>query len=71
MWSAALKRDGKVSVDGVRVGDVLVAVDGRPAKPMTRGDVIAALHGAPGEHRRLILGRKGEAVEADAVVTAY
>jgi C-terminal processing protease CtpA/Prc len=53
------------------VGDRVVAVDGLDASAMTRGEVISALHGRPGERRRLTLARGGRTFEVDAVVSAY
>lgn len=52
-------------------GDALVSIDGRPAAPMTRGEIIAALHGAPGETRRLVLEHKGERYAVDAPVIDF
>jgi hypothetical protein len=62
---------GAVSVMGVAVGDRLTAVDGKDVTGATRGEVIAALHGAPGDHRRLTLERKGQTIQVDATVTQY
>jgi hypothetical protein len=66
-----VRRAGVVSARGVRVGDRLVAIDGRAADAMTRGEVIGALHGRPGERRRLTLQRGGRTLEVEAPVTAY
>ena len=63
-------RDGAASVSGVQVGDRLVAVDGRNAASMTRDILLDALHGTPGEHRRLTLDRDGRSIEADVPVNA-
>jgi hypothetical protein len=54
-----------------RVGDVLVAVDGREATSMTWGQVISALHGAPGDVRRLTLERDGRQFTVDGRVEAF
>ena len=64
-------RDSVAPETGVQVGDRLVAVDGQDAGSMTRGALHDALHGVPGEHRRLTLERNGKSVQADALVNAY
>ena len=64
-------RQGVAPVTGVQVGDQLVAVDGRDTAVMTRGTLLDALHGTPGERRRLTLDRSGQRTEADTVVSAY
>jgi len=66
-----VQRDGVTSVTGVEVGDWLTAIDGRNTTLMTRGAVLDALHGVPGQHRRLTLDRNGRNIEADTVVGAY
>lgn len=66
-----VSRDGAAPVKDVLVGDRLVAVDGRSAAAMTRGQIIAALSGAPGELRRLTLERAGRTVEVTEPVTAW
>ena len=40
-----VSRHGQVTVQGVQVGDELLAVDGRDVQPMTRGSMLAALGG--------------------------
>jgi len=66
-----VRRDGVAPVAGVEVDDVLVAVDGRAAAPMTRGAVLEALHGQPGDHHRLTLDRDGRRIDVDLPVNAY
>jgi hypothetical protein len=62
---------GATAVTGVQVGDRLTAIDGKAVATATRGEVIRALHGAPGERRRLTLERKGRTIQVDTVVTQY
>jgi PDZ domain len=64
-------KDGKPSVEGVQAGDVVIAIDGAKTAGMTRGDILAALHGKPGEHRHLVLKRSGKQLEIDTSVTAF
>jgi len=66
-----VQRDGVASVTGVEVGDRLTAIDDRNTAPMTRGAILDALHGVPGQHRRLTLDRGGRSIRADTVVGAY
>ncbi|HEX4295777.1 MAG TPA: PDZ domain-containing protein [Rhizomicrobium sp.] len=65
------KKNGADAVAGAMPGDQIVSIDGRPTAAMTRGELLDALHGTPGEHRRLTLKRKGETVELDVPVTAF
>jgi membrane-associated protease RseP (regulator of RpoE activity) len=68
---ALVTRNGVASVAGAEVGDRLVSIDEREVATMTRGAVIAALHGKPGEHRRLVLQRGDRSFDLDAVVVDY
>jgi hypothetical protein len=64
-------KDGKPTLDGIQVGDVIVAIDGAKAAGMTRGDILPALHGKPGERRHLVLERDGAQLNVDTTVTAF
>ncbi len=65
------KKNGVETVSGVQPGDEILAIDGHPTAAMTRGEVLDALHGMPGERKHLTLKRKGQTVEIDAPVTAF
>jgi hypothetical protein len=65
------KKNGVDTVSGVQPGDTLVEIDGVTAASLTRGALLTALHGAPGDRRHLVLERAGKRVEVDAVVTAF
>jgi hypothetical protein len=69
--AGVVRKDGWTTAPGVRRGDRIVAVDGQPLDKATRGQVLAALHGKPGERRRLTLERKGQTLEVEAPVTAF
>jgi len=56
-------------LDGVQVGDRLVAVDGEPVGERSLAEVIASLAGELGTTRPLTLERDGELVQVDAPVT--
>jgi hypothetical protein len=55
----------------IDVGDELLAIDGRAARGASKDEVLAALHGAPGERKRLILDRRGARVETDVAVEGF
>ena len=54
------QKNGADTVSGIAVGDKLVKIDGHDTLAMTRGELLAALHGRPGETRRLTLERDGK-----------
>jgi hypothetical protein len=54
-----------------KVNDILLAIDDRETKAMTWGQVITALHGVPGEHRKLTFEREGRQFTVDAQVEAF
>ena len=65
------RRSGRQSVTGVAPGDELISVDGESVDGLTRGKLLASLHGQPGSERRLVLSRKGEHLEIRAPVTPF
>jgi len=64
-------QNGKVTVDGIEVNDQLLSVDGVTVTGTTMGKVLTALHGRPGEIRRLVLERNGESFSVSARVTRF
>jgi hypothetical protein len=69
--AAVAQKNGADTVIGVAPGDKLLKIDGRDTAPMTRGELLNALHGKPGEIRRLTLERDGKPFPVDAPVTAF
>ena len=69
--SAIASKNGKPAVAGVFVGDKLLQVDQLQLQHANWGAIYAALHGAPGDVRRLLLDRAGRQVIAQAKVTAF
>ena len=65
-WAVAATRTG---LDDVRVGDVLVAVDGEPVTHLPLPAVLRTLAGEPGSTHHLALRRDDEVVEVTAPVT--
>jgi hypothetical protein len=62
---------GKPSVAGAKPGDILVAIDGTPAKGGTMGQVWSLLEGAPGDVRTLTLARDGKQFNVKATVRQF
>lgn len=56
---------------GVEIGDELLAVDGVTARGASKEEVLSALHGAPGDRKRLTLERRGARVETDVDVAGF
>jgi PDZ domain len=57
--AAVAKKSGADTVAGVRPGDLVISIDGRPTDAMTRGELLSALHGEPGtRHTLAIIGRQ-------------
>jgi hypothetical protein len=65
------EKDGRATVEGVRVGDRLVQVDRFRLDGATRGAVFSALHGRPDSVRRLIVERDGKRIIVPAKVSAF
>jgi len=63
--------NGKPAVPDVKVGDVLVGVDGAPATGATMGQVWSLLGGKPGTTRTLTLERDGKRFSVDATVRRF
>ena len=64
-------QNGKATVHGIAVSDQLLSVDGVAVTGATMGKVLAALHGRPGEIRRLVLERNGKLFSVEARVTRF
>jgi len=65
------KKNGADTVTGTQPGDLIVSIDGRPTTEMTRGALLAALHGKPGDYRKLVLVRAGKQLTVDVPVTGF
>jgi hypothetical protein len=65
------RKDGRPTAVGVAPGDRLLSIDGKPVADMTRGALLAALHGQQGETRRLEISRRGVRQSVDLPVTAF
>jgi hypothetical protein len=64
-------KGGKPTVDGVQPGDKIVKIDNAPTAPMTRGQLLSALHGTPGETKHLTIERAGALSVVDVPVTGF
>lgn len=69
--SAIASKNGRPTVLGVYAGDKLLQVDQLRLKHAHWGAIYAALHGTPGDVRRLLLDRAGTQVLVQAKVTAF
>ncbi|WP_199554846.1 PDZ domain-containing protein [Sandaracinobacteroides hominis] len=65
---AIVTRNGKPDLTGAKVGDRLLAIDGRTAAELTREGILQALRGTPGTRRRLTLEREGATLEVEAEI---
>ena len=63
--------NGKPAVPDVKIGDVLIGVDGAPATGATMGQVWSLLGGTPGATRTLTLERDGKRFSEDATVRRF
>lgn len=63
--------NGKPAVPDVKVGDVLLGVDGAPATGATMGQVWSLLGGTPGQTRSLTLERDGKRFTLHAPVRRF
>ncbi len=62
------KKNGKLVVDGVEPGDLLLQVDNLKITGATMGTVVDALRGRPGDIRVLVLERNGKKFKIEARV---
>jgi hypothetical protein len=69
--AAVATRDGIPAVDGVEAEDRLIRIDRLDTAGATMGEVVAALRGAPGERRTLLIDRGGERISVEATVTRF
>lgn len=69
--AAIVQKNGKPTVDGVKVGDKLVQVEQLPLAHSNWGAIFSALHGVPGDVRTLVIDRAGEKVVVLATVTGF
>lgn len=69
--AAVATQDGRKTVDGVRVNDQLISVDGVAMTGATPGKVLGALHGRPGQTHKLVLERDGKRIVVNAPVTRF
>lgn len=64
-------KNGAPTVSGAAVGDRLLKIGELDTSTASRGEMLAALHGKPGEMNRLLLERDGQRIELDAPVTGF
>jgi hypothetical protein len=64
-------RNGRPAVTGVQAGDKLVQIGVLPTHGASREAIFAAMHGAAGEVRSLILERQGNRIQVQTSITAF
>ncbi|HEY8065880.1 MAG TPA: peptide-binding protein [Methylosinus sp.] len=64
-------RASGASVDGLEIGDLLIAIDGDPTHGAPRERVLTALRGAPGERKILRVARGSAELNVAAEVSAF
>jgi hypothetical protein len=69
--AAIAQKNGKPTVDGVKVGDKLLRVEQLTLAHRNWGAIFSALHGMPGDVRTLVIDRAGEKVVVLATVTGF
>jgi len=65
------RQAGKATVEGVARGDKLIQIDGLSTENASRGTVLAALHGGPGDRRVLTVERAGQQLQVNAPITGF
>lgn len=65
------RKNGRATVVSVLPGDKMVSVDGRSVDALTRGQLLATLHGQGGGTHVIVVDRKGANVEVRVPVTAF
>jgi hypothetical protein len=65
------RKGGVPTVTGVEAGDQLLRIGNLDVATATRGQMLSALSGKPGEMRRLLLERDGRRLEVDVPVTGF
>ena len=68
---AVATQNGKPTVEGVQAGDKLVQIGPLHTSGVTSSEVLAALHGTPGEARVLVLEHDGKPFTIKAKVMAF
>ncbi|MBG0810467.1 peptide-binding protein [Methylosinus sp. H3A] len=66
-----IARAGRASVDGLEIGDLLVAIDGEPTHGAPRERVLTALRGAPGARKILRVARGSAELDVAAEIAAF
>jgi hypothetical protein len=69
--TAVVRRAGKPVLEEVEAGDALLQVGSLATHGARPSAVLAALHGNPGDHRRLVIERHQRRIQVDATVTEF
>ena len=66
-----VRKDGRDMVTGLAEGDRIVAIDGMTVPGRSRDEILAALHGQPGDPRLLTVDRDGKTLTVPTRVTGF
>jgi C-terminal processing protease CtpA/Prc len=69
--AAVATQNGKPTIEGVQVGDKLLKVGELPLSGATRGAILSAMHGKPGEVRVLTLERNDKTFTVEASIKSF
>lgn len=64
-------KDGRPAVDGVEIGDTILAIDDAPVEHWSRDRIFAALGGHAGVRHRLTVERDGKNLSLTVPVTEF
>jgi C-terminal processing protease CtpA/Prc len=65
------ERNGVATVEGVRAGDRLIQIEAMKTENATSGEIFAAMHGRPGDVRKLVVERDGKVFSVETHVTRF
>ncbi len=65
------ERNGAATVEGVKTGDRLIQIEAVKTQGATSGEIFTAMHGRPGEVRKLVMERDDKAFTVEAHVTRF
>lgn len=69
--AAVVTQKGEPAVKDVQVGDKIIQIGGLQTATATWGAIFSAMHGKPGETRRLVVERDGKTFIVQANVKAF
>jgi hypothetical protein len=65
------ERNGAATVEGIRAGDRLLQIEAMKTENATSGEIFDAMHGRPGDVRKLVVERDGKIFNVETHVTRF